>query len=138
MPVTTATPTIPIASPSARARLRRSCGRKRRTRSALKIGTDAWTTAASPESMCCSPHAISQNGIAALSRPRTRRCRQAARSSSRARAAPKRQTTYATSTAAASSVRTAIIGAGSISSTATLMKRYDAPQTAARSRIIGQ
>jgi hypothetical protein len=41
------------------------------------------------------------------------------------------------STAAASSVRTAIIGAGAISSTATLMKRYEAPQIAARTNSIG-
>ena len=45
---------------------------------------------------------------------------------------------YPSSTAAASSVRKAIIGAGSISSTATLMKRYDAPQTAASVSSIGQ
>jgi hypothetical protein len=43
------------------------------TISALKIGTEAWTTAARPESMYCSPQAISQNGTAALSAPRTRK-----------------------------------------------------------------
>ena len=138
IPVTTATPAMPIASPSARVLVSRSCGRKRSTSSALKIGTDACTTAASPESMCCSPQAISQNGTAALRRPSTRQWRRAARSSSSACARPKRQTTYPSSTAAARSVRNAIIGAGSISSTATLMKRYEAPQMPARRMIIGQ
>jgi hypothetical protein len=49
-----------------------------------------------------------------------------------------REATYASRIAAATSVRKAIIGAGSISSTATLMKRYDAPQTAASVSSIGQ
>ena len=88
--------------------------------------------------MYCSPHAISQNGSAALSTPSTRQCRHAARSSASASSRPSRQTMYPSSTAAASSVRKAIIGAGSISSTATLMKRYDAPHTAASVRSIGQ
>ena len=93
IPATTATPRRPIASPNARVLFSRSCGRKRSTSSALKIGTDDWTTAARPESMCCSPQAISQNGSAAFSTPRTRQCRQAARSSAVARSRPKRQTT---------------------------------------------
>jgi len=38
----------------------------------------------------------------------------------------------------ATSVRVAIIGAGSMSSTATLMKRYEAPQIAANRNSIGQ
>jgi hypothetical protein len=104
----------------------------------LKIGTDACTTAARPESMCCSPHAISQNGIAAFTRPSTRQCCHAARSSRAARVRPSRQRTYPSRTAAAISVRAAIIGAGAMSSTATLMKRYEAPQTDARSSSIGQ
>ena len=106
IPVTTATPTIPIASPSARVPLSRSCGSTLSTISALKIGTDAWTTAARPESMCCSPQAISQNGKRRVERaeheavaPRGRAARRASRSQ------PSRQTTYASRTAAASSVR---------------------------------
>ena len=90
--MTTATPTIPIASPSARVALSRSCGITRSRISALKIGTDACTTAARPESMCCSPHAISQNGTAALSTPSTAQWRQAARRSATARVQPSRQT----------------------------------------------
>ena len=77
IPVTTATPTIPIPSPSARVPFSRSCGRNFSAISALKIGTDAWTTAARPESMCCSPQAISQKGTAALRAPRTRKWRHA-------------------------------------------------------------
>ena len=73
--------------------------------------------------MCCSPHAISQNGSAALATPRTTQWRQAARMSPNAWVRPNRQMMYAISTAAASRVRAAIIGAGAISSTATLMKR---------------
>ena len=93
MPVTTATPTIPISSPSARVPFSRSCGSTFRAISALKIGTEACTTAARPESMCCSPQAISQNGMAALRAPRIRKWRHAVRCLVSRRSQPKRQTT---------------------------------------------
>ena len=40
-----------------------SCGRNRSPSRIVKSGTVAWAIAATPESTCCSPQAISQNGI---------------------------------------------------------------------------
>ena len=95
----------------------------------MKSGTVAFAIAATPESMCVSPQAISVNGSAALTSPSTRPARHAPRSSAKPFRTPSRQSTTGTSSAAATASRTNIAGAGSISSTATLMKRYDAPQT---------
>ena len=89
------------------------------------------------ESMCFSPQATSQNGIAALRAPRITAGRQLAASSVKARR-PSLTTRYAASRIPAKSARAAIIGAGSTSSTATLMSAYEAPQIAARRKSIGQ
>ncbi len=51
------------------------------TSRALKSGTVAFAIAATPESMCVSPQAISVNGSAALTSPSTRPARHAPRSS---------------------------------------------------------
>ena len=97
--------------------------------SALKIGTDAWSDGGQPGvDVLLAPgdQPERQRGVerrrargSAATRPAARR---------RRASGPSRQARYASRTAAAQSVRTAIIGAGAMSSTATLMKRYDAPQ----------
>ena len=56
----------------------------------MKSGTVACAIAATPESTYCSPHAISQNGTAFETTPRTAHCRHAARSSESARRSPER------------------------------------------------
>ena len=139
IPVTTATPTIPIASPAARVPFSRSCGRKRSTMQRVEdrhgglddrgeAGVDVLLAPGDqPERQRCVERAEDEAvapGAAQLARPRG--CGRAARRRSRR------------GRLAATSVRNAIIGAGAISSTATLMKRYDAPQTAARRSSIGQ
>ena len=105
---------------------------------ATKIGTDAWAIPAMLESMCVSPHATSVIGTAAFTMPRTRHGTQARRSSASADAAPVRCTRYAVSSTAAIRSLRSVIAAGGMSSTATLMKRYDAPHIDARSTIRGQ
>ena len=70
----------PEADAARREPVARSLGTSQNARTATKIGTDAFATAATPESMCFSPQAISVNGIAAFSRPSTTPSRQAARS----------------------------------------------------------
>ncbi len=105
---------------------------------ATKIGTDDWAIPAMLESMCVSPHATSVIGIAAFTVPRTRHGIHARRSAPTAEAAPVRCTRYAVSSTAAIESRRSVIAAGGMSSTATLMKRYEAPHIAARSRISGQ
>ncbi len=138
-PASTPTPTRPSPKPSSWPRESGSWGRKRRPRTIVKSGTVDCAMAAIPESMCFSPHATSQNGTAFAIAPITSHWRHEARSSRSARVQPNDRTTYASSTAAAMPARAHIIGAGSIPpSTATLMKRYEAPQTDARSRSSGQ
>ena len=58
----------------------RSWGRNLSPISSEKIGTVAWAIPAAPESMCCSPQAISQNGAAALRSPSAIASRHASRS----------------------------------------------------------
>ena len=73
-----------------------------------------------------------------LQRSTTHRCHEA-RSSDTARGAPIVRVRNARSTSAAIAARAPISAEGSSPpSTATLMKRYDAPQSAARTRIKGQ
>ena len=103
----------------------------------MNIGTVACAIPATLESMCFSPQATSQNGSAALITPSTRQGNHAARSWASALRPPSRQARYPSSTTPAPKPRTAISTDGSTSSTATLMKRYEAPQTAARTKISG-
>ena len=105
----------------------------------MKSGTVDCAMAAIPESTCFSPHATSQNGTALAIAPIASHWRHEERSSPSARVQPNDRRTYANSTTAAMAARAHIIGAGSIPpSTATLMKRYEAPQTDARSSSNGQ
>ena len=67
--MSTVTPANPIRTPTSRRRDSLSVGSSHGTSKALKIGTVEFATAAIPESMCCSPHAISVNGIAPLTIP---------------------------------------------------------------------
>jgi hypothetical protein len=110
----------------------RSLGRKRIARSATKIGTVELAIAATPESMCFSPQAMSVKGIAMLMRPRSTPPRPVSLISDTAPRKPEPITRKGKSAPNASTRRRHIIVAGSNSSTATLMKRYEAPQEAAR------
>ena len=127
-PVRTTTPTRPSPTPAARMPRGRSDGRQRTASSPAKIGTDAFATAARPESMCRSPHAISVNGIAELNSPSRYAPRGARRSSPRPPCAARNTI----SAAAATTTRISIIVEGSSSRPAILMKRYDEPQTSER------
>ena len=105
----------------------------------MKSGTVACAIAATPESTYCSPHAISQNGTAFETTPRTAHCRHAARSSESARRPPSVAARYAKRRPPASSVRPHMSADGDRPpSTATLMKRYDEPQSDARTTSSGQ
>src|SRR2546428_9166836 len=69
-PVTSATPPIPIASPAIRDVPSGSCGGKRRTKRATKIGTEAVAIAATLASMFLYPHATQLLGKAAVTEHR--------------------------------------------------------------------
>ena len=102
------------------------------------MATVACAIPAMLESMCFSPQATSQNGTAALNAPRTKAGRQCVRSARAAGRDPIVTARYGMSRRPARSARAAIIGAGSMSSTATLMKTYDTPQIAASRNNMGQ
>jgi hypothetical protein len=110
----------------------RSLGRKRMARSATKIGTVEFAIAATPESMCFSPQAMSVNGMAMLMRPRSAPPLPVSLIAVTAPPGPEARASTGKSAAKARISRRHIMGAGSRSSTATLMNRYDAPQEAAR------
>jgi len=88
--------------------------------------------AATPESTCFSPHAISVNGSAPLITPKTSPSRQALPICVNASRVPSRAARKPTRSTAAINRRSVISTVGSKSRTPTLMKRYDAPQIAAR------
>ena len=105
---------------------------------ATKIGTDACAIAATPESMCVSPQAISVKGSAPLIAPNTKPSRQAPRTLRERRAAARRRGQER------EQQQTARSGGGAPSApsarsrgTPTLMNRYDAPQIAASMSISG-
>ena len=82
--------------------------------------------------MYFSPQAMSQNGRAALKHAEHERRAPAARSSVVAQETPFVTKRNASSISPATSARTHIITEGSRSSTATLMKKYELPQSAER------
>ena len=107
----------------------------------MKSGTVDCATAAMPESMCFSPHATSQNGsafaIVADDEPLAPRRAQLAHGPRVRRSCRHERSRAARSPRCVA--RAHISGAGSSPpSTATLMKRYDAPQTAASTPISAQ
>ena len=104
---------------------------------ATKIGTDACAIAATPESMCVSPHAISVKGIAPLIAPNTKPSRQAPRTCVTAARPPVVTARNASSNRPPIRRRSAINTVGSKPRTPTLMNRYDEPQIAASVRIRG-
>ena len=91
-----------------------------------KIGTDEFAAAATPESMCVSPHEISRNGSAIPTTPTNMPGASAGRTARR----PRRAATNETRTAPANSSRNSTIAAGEKSRTPTLMNMYDEPQIA--------
>ena len=103
-----------------------------------KIGTVACAIPATLDSMCFSPQAMSQKGRAALKQPNTRVARPAARSSVVDQATPFVTKRNTSSIRPATSARTHIITEGSRSSTATLMKKYELPQSPERSSTQGR
>ena len=117
--------------PQRRTPLTRSLGLNLSASRTTKIGTVAFAIAATPESTYFSPHAIRTNGKAAFRNPIPNAFQPVPRTSAAASRVPDRQTSTGTSTALASTRRKNIIAVGSTSSTATLMKRYEAPQIAA-------
>ena len=124
------------ATPTQRMRATCSCGRKRRATRNAKIGTVAWAMPATVESMCFSPQAMSQNGNAALNTPNTNVGRPAARSRDTA-SAPPRVHEEGEQQDARTRHLADIITLGSRSSTATLMKKYELPQSPASSSSQG-
>src|SRR5579872_2861797 len=127
-PARIATPTRPRSTPTSRQPVERSLGTKNTARSATKMGTDEFATAAVPESTHFSPHAISVNGTAAFSTASTSPGRHARTSAF----PPYRLQANATRIGAAHSSRTSMSAAGERSRTPILMNRYDDPQIAPR------
>ena len=74
-------------TPASFSPLERSPGLNLIARIATKIGTDAFAIAATPESMCVSPQAISVNGSAPLIVPKIRPSRHVLRTPDERRAA---------------------------------------------------
>ena len=130
-PVSTPTPTSPSATPTHRIRDTCSCGRNRSATTKAKIGTVACAIPATVESMCFSPQAMSQKGSAALNSPKKNVGRPAARSCDTASPAPRVTTRNTRRSRPAPSALADIITLGSRSSTATLMKKYELPQSPA-------
>ena len=95
--------------------------------SATQIGTVAFAIAATPESMCSCPHAISVNGTALLMMP-SANARHPAR---RRRPTVPRAAIRPTSTSDATTTRPAISVVGARSSSAISMNMNEAPQIAA-------
>ena len=130
-PTSNATPTKPTATPSKRTPVTRTSRKATKAITALKIGTDAWMIDASPESIRVSPHESSQNGIAVLMSATTTSQAAFARSWRNVSRLPTTKGTSSPSVTAARPSRPTISVAGESSRTATLMKRNDAPQSAA-------
>ena len=124
-PTSATTPAKPISSPARREPVARSPGSKRTASTATISGTDAIRIAASDEDTCCSPAAMSGNGIeisttakiaSQRSRPRTEPSTPARWASASRTAAPSHTRVHARN------------AGGTPSSTATLMNRYGMPQ----------
>ena len=106
-------------------------------RAATKIGTVAFAIAATPESTFVSPHAMSVNGTAVLTAPRTIAGFVIFRMSLQALCHPWRATSNPMSGIADRASRKPIVVVGSSSSTATLMNMKEEPQSAARTSRSG-
>ncbi len=126
-PASTATPTSPSTIPTIRRPVARSLWANQIASSATQIGTVALAIAATPESMCCWPQAISVNGRALLMIP-SAKARHPAR---RSRPSMPRAAMSETRTTEATSSLPAISVVGSRSSSAISMNMNEAPQTAA-------
>ena len=133
MPASTPTPTSPTMKPASRRPWTRSLGFQRIASSTTKIGIEAFAIAATPESMCFSPQAISVNGIAPFTTPRAKPSQPTRRRSATDARQPRCAARTTRITAAAIPSRTIIIVAGSKALFATLMNMYEAPQNAASS-----
>jgi hypothetical protein len=121
-----ADPREPTPSPTTLNPLERSLVAKRSARSATKIGTEAFATAATPESTWVSPQEIKRNGSAIPTMPTNAPGASAGRTARRPRRAAKAETR----TTAASNRRNSTSAAGEKSRTPTLMNMYDEPQMA--------
>ena len=99
----------------------RSLGCQRSAIRTTKIGIEAFAIAATPESMCLSPQAMSVNGIAPLTTPSAKPCQPTLRMSWREACAPRCTASTTSSSAEAITSRRNIIVAGSKSRFATLM-----------------
>ncbi len=85
------------------------------------MGIDAFAIAATPESMCFSPQAISVNGIAPLTTPSAKPSQPRCRMSATVFPQPRCTASTTSSSDEASSSRSKIIAAGSNARSATLM-----------------
>ncbi len=128
--MSTPTPTIPSTIPTIRRPVARSLWASQIARTATKSGTLALAIAATPESMCFWPHAISVNGSALLIRPSTK----ARHPTCRSRPTVPRTSIRATRNSDAITSLAAISVVGSMSSSASSMNMYEAPQIAANVR----
>src|SRR3954465_14114294 len=125
MPTRATPPPGPLSNPTTRRPDTRSDSWKRRASSATISGAAAMMIAATDESTCCSPLAMSGNGTAISKSANATSHRHRPRSEP---SVPARRAS-ASSTAAASTTRDQARNAGGTpSSTATLMNRYGTPQ----------
>ena len=125
------TPTMPIATPTSALALSRCSPLSTNASRKVKMGAVATRIPVSDEAMCSSPSPISVSGPATCTSAST------TIGPTRPRRLPSTPslTASGTSTTAASAVRIETIDhAENTSSSATLMKRYDAPQNALRVR----
>src|SRR5919106_1303906 len=130
-PVSTPTPTSPSTIPTIRIPVARSLCASQIARTATNSGTVALAIAATPESMCFCPQAISVNGAALLMIP-SAKARHPARPS---RPRIPRAAINPTRKVEAITRRPAISVVGSRSRSAISMNMYEAPQIAASERI---
>ena len=126
-PSSSATPTMPIATPARRVRLARSAPLSANASRNVKIGAVDTRMPVSDEEMRSSPSAIRLSGTAAWTKPSTT----IAPILPRSELSTPVQAASGSSTSAASAVRAETIAHGATpSSSATLMNRYEAPQNA--------
>ena len=137
-PDSTATPSSPKPTPIQRIRATGSCGRSQMPRTNANSGTVACAMPATDESMCCSPHAISQNGKRRVEDPVDHRLPPVrAQLVPHPRRAPRREDEPEQDRAGEQRAP-AISTAGATSSTPTLMKKYDEPHRAASRNSLGR
>src|SRR4051794_486919 len=125
IPTSATTPPSPMSSPTSRRPETRSEASKRSASRATMSGAAAMMIAATDESTCCSPNAMSGNGTAISNSANATSHRPRPRSDG---SVPARHASASSTTAASTTRHQARNAGGTPSSTATLMNRYGTPQ----------